>query len=992
MHNHIFFYNYKIFSCCLYIFIVFISLTAYPASAFHHNSSRVILALTDEETEFIKEHPVIRVSNELDWPPFDFAVSGQPFGLSIDLINMLARRLGIELQFINGYNWSELVEMFQKGDIDVLQSAYWTRDREQYGLFTKPYFRDKTVFIVSRYARPVVSIGQLKGKIVASPKGWAYEEFLSKHYPDINILIVKNMEDAFRAIADGKADAAIELSAVARFMFEKHYFDSLKITGWFEEYDMGAKKQLHILVRKDMPLLQAMFDKALASLAPGELIELEKKWLGYRNIYPSQKITLTPEEKAFIQENPIVRVANELDWPPFDYVENGKPSGFVMDYISLLGEMVDLKFTFINGYSWPQLLEMGKRKEIDLFPGIWKTAEREEYLIFTPPYMKLVKVLVGTDDRLEKFSSITQMEGYRIAAPEGYATTELVMDEYPGPDYVLVKNNEDGLNQLSMGKVDAFIGTLGGINHAIRKNFIQGIKVIMEIELSRDLPLQMAVRDDWPILDKILRKAMENVTSSQYQSLFEKWIGTIEGFASIESLTAAEKLYLEQKKEICVCIQNPDNPPYEQAVEGGSYEGIIAGYYKAIFKKMGVKLKWVVVENQESAAEEIKNGKCDLLSMVHGSEIKDILLTTPYVEYPLVIATDSGSLFITSLDNITDQEIGIVENSIFHDDIVKKYPAIKFVNVESVPRGLGMLQRGELFGFIHTLPEIGHHIQNRRMFDIKISGEISHRVEFRSGVHKNNGILLGIMEKAIHSLSAEEKNNLFHNWIRVTYEKGVNHDLLWQSGLVFSFIVAFFIYRHISINRYNRKLFTLNREFAQANRKLEAISYLDGLTKIPNRRRFDDVLEKEWHRCERNQHYLTLIMLDIDYFKLYNDRYGHLMGDDCLKKVAEAINLVPGRSSDFVARYGGEEFGIILPDTDMNGAKAVAKRVLSDIEKLKIPHEDSLISDYISVSLGVASVVPSNLMFPRQLVDFADQLLYQAKEGGRNRYEFLILE
>ncbi|WP_186441480.1 transporter substrate-binding domain-containing protein [Desulfamplus magnetovallimortis] len=959
-----------------------------------YNSNTVRLNLTEAEEQFLREHPVIRVSNEMDWPPFDFAISGQPFGFSIDLLNILGERLGIEWEYVNGYQWLELMELFKKGEIDVLQSVYKDEEREELGLFTRPYFRDKTVFIISRYSKPVSSIDQLKGKIIVAPKGWAYESFLRKYYPDIDLLSVRNMEEAFHAIVQGKADAAIELSGVAQFMFEKHYFDSLKVSGWFEEYDRGLKKALHIMVRNDWPILHEMLEKGLESLTPGELIELEKKWLGYRNIYPSQKITLTPDEKLFLEKNSVIRVANEMDWPPFDYMENGKPAGFVMDYIALIGEMIGIELELINGYTWPELLNMGQQKEIDIFPGIWKTAEREKFLTFTPPYMKLTKVLVSKDNNLKNYPSLSHMKGKKIALPEGYGTTELVVNEYPGPEYIIVKNNEEGMNLLEMDTVDGFVGTLGVVNYILKKHFMTDIKVIMEIELSHDLPLQIAVRDDWPVMATILNKAIENVTSEQYDALVSKWIGTIDGLEKITTLSIEEKRYLEQKKQLCIGVIDPLNMPYEYISEENTYEGIVADYYKLVCSKTGLFLKWKVMDSVEAANKELQKGNCDIISVVNtsDSELVGINITTPYVEYPLVIATDNMAVFISALENLSKKKIGIVQNSPFYYTMVKKYPAIEFVAVNSVPDGLFMVQEKKIFGLISTAPEIAHYIQLNQMVDLKISGEVPYRVEFRTGVSKDNKMLLDIMEKASNSMTQEQKNHLFHNWIRVTYQKGLDHAVLWQFGTAFLLIIAFFIYRHVSITRYNRKLTAINKEFVQANRKLEAISYIDGLTQIPNRRRFDAVLETEWQRCERNQHYLTLIMMDIDYFKLYNDRYGHLSGDECLKKVAEVLHRVPGRSSDFVARYGGEEFGVILPDTDEVGAKAVAKRILDDVQALKLIHEDSSVSDYVSVSLGVASVVPSRLLFPRQLVDFADQLLYQAKKGGRNRYEFLILE
>ncbi|ETR69209.1 MAG: response regulator receiver modulated diguanylate cyclase [Candidatus Magnetoglobus multicellularis str. Araruama] len=139
---------------------------------------------------------------------------------------------------------------------------------------------------------------------------------------------------------------------------------------------------------------------------------------------------------------------------------------------------------------------------------------------------------------------------------------------------------------------------------------------------------------------------------------------------------------------------------------------------------------------------------------------------------------------------------------------------------------------------------------------------------------------------------------------------------------------------------------------------LERLAGLDGLTGIPNRRQFDQFLAAEWKRSIRYNHTISLIIMDIDYFKLYNDHYGHADGDDCLKKVAKSISRTVIRSTDLSARYGGEEFACILPETDFDGAMATADRIMKAILGLGIPHEKSHISDHVTVSIGVASLSP----------------------------------
>lgn len=175
------------------------------------------------------------------------------------------------------------------------------------------------------------------------------------------------------------------------------------------------------------------------------------------------------------------------------------------------------------------------------------------------------------------------------------------------------------------------------------------------------------------------------------------------------------------------------------------------------------------------------------------------------------------------------------------------------------------------------------------------------------------------------------------------------------------------------------------RELEAANRQLEKLVSVDGLTSIANRRAFDELLGREWIGHARRSSHLALILLDIDFFKLYNDSYGHLEGDDALRKVALCISDALHREVDTVARYGGEEFAIVLPDTDLEGASKIAERVKAAIYELNIPHRASPVSDRLTFSCGVAETVPSDALKPEDLVALADRALYSAKEAGRNK-------
>ncbi|NOX91115.1 MAG: diguanylate cyclase [Gammaproteobacteria bacterium] len=184
-----------------------------------------------------------------------------------------------------------------------------------------------------------------------------------------------------------------------------------------------------------------------------------------------------------------------------------------------------------------------------------------------------------------------------------------------------------------------------------------------------------------------------------------------------------------------------------------------------------------------------------------------------------------------------------------------------------------------------------------------------------------------------------------------------------------------------------KELRELQSKLEKSNVELQKLSSLDGLTGIANRRSFDEFIGKECLRSARENTTLSLILIDIDFFKPFNDNYGHLAGDGCLRQVAAALDEMVHRPADLVARYGGEEFAVVLPNTDVNGAKKLAKKLCERIRLLKIPHEFSDVTNHITVSLGITSGVACEGISPSDLILQADKALYLAKELGRNCYK-----
>lgn len=177
-------------------------------------------------------------------------------------------------------------------------------------------------------------------------------------------------------------------------------------------------------------------------------------------------------------------------------------------------------------------------------------------------------------------------------------------------------------------------------------------------------------------------------------------------------------------------------------------------------------------------------------------------------------------------------------------------------------------------------------------------------------------------------------------------------------------------------------------QLTRLHKKLERLSFQDCLTGISNRRMFDQTLANEWARAQRNQTPISLIMIDVDFFKEYNDQYGHLKGDDCLKKIAANLEKQAKRPSDLASRYGGEEFTLLLPETDLQQAIQVIEQCFQSIKELHIEHKSSVISGYITISAGLSHMTPNQDLDATQLIEQADKMLYRAKKANRNCYRY----
>lgn len=483
------------------------------------------IAISEAEKIYSRTHPRIKVSNELDFPPFDFAIGGKPVGFSIELLDLLAKRIGIKIEYINGYSWSELMEMFRQGKLDLMHTLNKTQEREAIGLFSDSYKRYKTRFLVHKDSSEIENISQLEGKTVVVGKDWSQESFLKKHYPGIKLIVVDNMEAILKAVSDKKADAALADDGATPYWVKKGDFNDLKLSGWVEEFDNRQSRAYHFMARKDSPELISMLNKALSSLTPEEFSNLEQKWLGattpVADVLTSSSTLYTHKELAYLKDKGTLKVCIDPDWMPFERNEAGKHIGMTADYFTLLEREIGIPIKMVPTTTWTQSLEYGKTRKCDIFSLVMPTKERQKYLDFTQPYLR-VPLIIATQNSVAFIPEIHKIKDKKMGIVKGYAYGEILRDEYPDMQLVDVKNLRDGLNKVEQGELFGFIGTLATVGYHIQREYTGQLKIAGKFDQTWNLGI--GTRNDEPILHSIFNKAINSISPSIHQSILNKWI------------------------------------------------------------------------------------------------------------------------------------------------------------------------------------------------------------------------------------------------------------------------------------------------------------------------------------------------------------------------------------------------------------------------------------------------------------------------------------
>ncbi len=728
----------------------------------------VSLGLTQEERDWIRNHPRIRVHNETAWPPFNFAENNKPMGFSIDFMNLLAKKSGLQVEYVTGPSWNEFLEMMKRGDLDVMLNIVKTPERLKYLLYTPPYAENPNT-ILSRVDTSYENLEQLFGKTVSVPKGFFYEEVLKRDFPQIMILPLTTTLDTIKAVSFGKADAALGELAVFNHLLSQHMISDLAVTG---EVRVGNPELalLNIATRKDLPVLVSILTKGVKAITVEERRALKVKWLQTDAMSKPRLIGLTSDEQAWLNAHPVIRMGGGILTPLDGKGADGEVEGIARDYADLIATKLGIRFEHSAGI-WADVHQQAREKEIDGIRLLAPNEERDRYLNFTQPYSKLSYGFVMRDSA-EQITSIAGLTDKRLATLKASFDHGYLAEHYPELNLVPYATYADGISAVFNGEANAFFGVLPMMDHLIRTQAIPGLRISSVVHEFPSPDLVIGVREEWPEFIPILNKALSAITVDERSAIHSKWLsGPPEPRTSI-ALTAEEKAWITDHPVIKVANDN-EWPPFDY-FENNKAKGYSMDYLRALAEIIGIKLEFIQDDNWGELIKRFENKQLDVITAYEGSPEREqqfALFTKPYLSIKESIIVRNDSEFIQNYKQLYGKKVAVIKGYDYEDEIKNNHPEIKMVLVDTPVEGLKKVSHGEADALLENSAVADYLMHKYQLQNLKLAGDpafpgIESGDQLRIATRKDWPVLHGLFKKAMQAISDETLDKLEHKWLQ----------------------------------------------------------------------------------------------------------------------------------------------------------------------------------------------------------------------------------
>ncbi len=745
----------------------------FPALAVAGEGDKI--TLTQKEKEWVSKHPVIKAGAEEDWAPFDFVELGEPSGFSNEYLALAARKVGLKLDYIHGKKWEELLDMIKKREIDVLPAVCKNSDRESYITFTPEYCRNKYGIVVSSKNQGLYkSLSGLTGKKIAVVKNYAISFWIRSNFNKIKFMDVDTVIEGLVAVSNGSADAYVDQLAVANYIININQIPNLKVAGVVNSPTLIQYEALHIGIRKGSPILVDLITKGMKKISSDEYDTLKKKWLVMRNATAPCIMKFTDQEREWLKTHPVIRVGINNSWAPMDFVDaNGTPRGIGVDFLKEMNKHLGGRLKIIPG-PWTKIYnEVKDRKGIDILSGVTPSDARRAFLDFTHPYIVIPHVIVALKDG-PYYNSLASLKGKSLVIEKDFYLLDFIKNKYPEINLKTTETTSDALGMVAKKKVDAYAGSRAIANYYISRELLGDLEVQGRVDSPGSVNC-FGVRKDWPELVEILNKAFSDISPEKKMAIYRKW-GELSSLKHSDNLGLSdeEKAWLK-KHPVIRFTGDPSWMPKEAFTSNGDYVGMASDYLRLIQQRLGITFEIIPHESWQKAFEMAKKNRVDIITIISSKKSQKMLnLTNAVFEFPFVLTTRKSTSMQNGAASFAGKKIAVPMRYDILDTVVEKYPKATITRTDTVKDALLHLSAGDVDAVVASTAASRYYISKLSLDNLTINHvfDITSRLFF--GVRKDWPELVGIIDKALNSITEEERLIIRNKWIPELNTSAVN--------------------------------------------------------------------------------------------------------------------------------------------------------------------------------------------------------------------------
>lgn len=483
--------------------------------------------------------------------------------------------------------------------------------------------------------------------------------------------------------------------------------------------------------------------------------------------YNSPKLNLTAEEQAWVDAHPVIRVAADPDYAPFQFRNDaGQSVGVANDYLEIISQRLGVRFEYKHPDSWAQALQQIQHHEADMVAVATETPERLEYMRFTEPYVDFPDVIITRSG--EKIASLEELHGKQLLTIKGFGINEFLRKSHPQIELRMAEDIQSLLGRVSTGEADAGVLNLATTSYAIEKWKITNLHISSLTEFS--YKLAFASRRDWPMLNRLLSKALATLTEKERQQVFRKWItitspGDQKPVKKIQ-LTTEERQWLDEHPVI-LAASDPDWPPVEYLDRDKKFTGMAADYIALVEQRLGIRIEVVPHETWSQSLQSARERMVSLLTAAASTPDRDKYLsfTTPYLELPASIIINDDTHGISSMADLRGKRVAVVKNYASHDFLKRMHPKLNLVPVADISNGLYAVSYGEVDAFIANVATASFYIEKLAIQNLRVAGESGFIYKIGIASRSDWPVLHRLLQKSVNSISNEERQAIYRKWI-----------------------------------------------------------------------------------------------------------------------------------------------------------------------------------------------------------------------------------